>query len=68
MQILVLIAAFVVTFLFIASIRALLVMVLWNLVMPDLFHLPELGFVSAFLLTLLASTLVGSSGGVESNK
>lgn len=68
MAILLILLTFAFFFFLVIGIRAFFVMLLWNFMMPDLFHLPELGFMSAFGLTLLASLLVGSAGGVEYNK
>jgi len=42
------------------------VMILWNLLMPDLFGLPVIGFWQAFGLNLLASLLFKST--IKTNK
>lgn len=41
---------------------ALLVMVLWNAVVPDLFGLPNLGYWQAFAILFLSRILFGWSG------
>lgn len=35
--------------------NSLLIMVLWNLLMPNLFHVPSLSWLQAWGLTILAS-------------
>jgi hypothetical protein len=40
---------------------SLLVMLIWNAIMPDLFLLPEIGYVQAVLLLILARLLFGGS-------
>jgi hypothetical protein len=40
---------------------SLLVMLIWNAIVPDLFLLPEIGYVQAVLLLILARLLFGGS-------
>ena len=47
--------------LFYSLLMALPVMLLWNAVVPDIFHLQQIGFFQAFLLSLLCSFLFKSS-------
>jgi hypothetical protein len=43
--------------------KSALVMLLWNGVVPELFHGPELGYVAALKLVILVKLLVGFGGG-----
>lgn len=40
------------------GINGLLLMVAWNYVMPYLFKLPEIGFIQAYALVLVANALI----------
>lgn len=43
-------------------IKSALVMVLWNALIPEVFHGPELTYLQAIMLTLLAKILTGFGG------
>ena len=49
------------TIAFVAIITAFPVKWCWNATMPDIFSLPEIGFVKAFCLTWLAGAFVKAS-------
>lgn len=46
----------------IVLIKSAVVMVLWNALIPDLFHGPELAYLQALGITVLAKLLVGHHG------
>jgi hypothetical protein len=43
------------------AVFSLVVMLLWNAVIPDIFHLPEITFVQAILLLILSRLLFGGT-------
>jgi len=56
---LVLIPVFMIAF---VAVKSAAVMALWNYLVPDLFHGPEVTYVQALALVVLAKLLVGFSG------
>lgn len=45
------------------AVKSALVLLLWNALIPELFHGPELNYLQAFELTVLAKILTGFGGG-----
>lgn len=45
------------------AIKSAVVMALWNYLVPDLFHGPEIDYLHALALTILVKVLVGFKGG-----
>jgi hypothetical protein len=54
-------------FLVIAIITAVPLMLLWNWLMPELFHLPTISILQAFGLSILSSILFKSSSSSSSS-
>jgi len=52
--------AVILTVVALLAFRGLMVMVLWNWLMPTILHLPEISFFEGIGLFLLASFLMGS--------
>jgi len=52
----------------VSILTAVPVWLLWNALMPDVFRLPELRFMQAFGLALLARCLFGTGNGGSSSK
>jgi hypothetical protein len=51
-----------------ALLLAIPVMILWNMVIPELFHLPEINYFQAFVLYVLCGLLFKNPNKIEKKK